>query len=101
MKITTRVRILLLMAFTSLCQSLPVGAADPIRVETGNLLVLVDAANCRWSAQVKGTPMQLNDVYFLPGNDPSGWKVASSVNLGRTSPYPRVLPLRELLKARL
>ena len=24
--------------------------------------------------------MRLNDVYFLPGDDPSGWKVASSVN---------------------
>ena len=24
--------------------------------------------------------MRLNDVYFLPGDDPSGWKVTSSVN---------------------
>jgi len=87
MKITTRVRISLLMAFTALCQSLPVSAAEPIKVETRNLLVLVDAANCRWSAEVKGTPMQLNDVYFLPGNDPSGWKVASSVNKNDTNVF--------------
>ena len=80
MQTTTRVRISLLMAFTALCQSLPVGAVESIKVETGNLLVLVDAANCRWSAEVKGTPMQLNDVHFLPGNDPSGWTVTSSVN---------------------
>src|SRR5664280_2297394 len=87
MKITTCVRIPLLMAFTALCQSLPVSAADPIRVETRNLLVLVDAANCRWSAEVKGTPMQLNDVHFLPGNDPSGWTVASSVNNDDTNAF--------------
>jgi hypothetical protein len=35
MKIRTRVRLSLLMAFTALCQSLPVGAAPSIRVETG------------------------------------------------------------------
>ena len=80
MQTTTRVRISLLMAFTALCQSLPVGAVEPIKVETANLLVTVDPANCRWSAEVKGTPMQLNDVHFLPGDDASGWTVTSSVN---------------------
>jgi len=59
---------------------LPANAATPIKINTKNLLVIVDASVCRWSAQVKGTPMRLNDVYFLPGDDPSGWKVTSSVN---------------------
>jgi hypothetical protein len=45
-----------------------------------NLLLRVDVENCRWSAEVKGTPMQVNDVYFLPGDDASGWTVTSSVN---------------------
>jgi len=63
-----------------LLQFPPAHAAAPIQVETQKLLVSVDAANCRWSAEVKGTPMRLNDVYFLPGDDPSGWKVTSSVN---------------------
>ena len=58
----------------------PANAATPIKVDAKNLLVTVDATACRWSAEVKGTPMRLNDVYFLPGNDPSGWTVASSVN---------------------
>ena len=80
MKITTPVRLSLLIVFIALCQSLPAGAAAPINIETANLLVLVDAANCRWSAEVKGTPMQLNEVHFLPGDDASGWTVASSVN---------------------
>jgi hypothetical protein len=62
-------------------------AAAPIAVETRNLSVSVDAANCRWSAQVKGTPMQMNDVHFLPGDDPSGWTVASSVNNDDTNPF--------------
>jgi hypothetical protein len=57
-------------------------AAAPIKIETGNLLVTVDATTCRWSAEVKGTPMRLNDVHFLPGDDPSGWTVESSVNSG-------------------
>ena len=56
------------------------GAETPIRVETQNLLVTVDAGACRWSAQVKGSAMQVNDVHFLPGDDPSGWTVTSSVN---------------------
>lgn len=78
----TKIRILisLLMAFITLCQPPLVGAAPPIRVDTRNLLVLVDATQCRWSAEVKGTTMQLNEVHFLPGDDPSGWTVASSVN---------------------
>ena len=55
-------------------------AETPIRVETQNLLVTVDAGACRWSAQVKGSAMQVNDAHFLPGDDPSGWTVTSSVN---------------------
>ena len=63
-----------------LVPSLPANAAPPIKIDTKNLLVSVDVTACRWSAEVKGTPMRLNDVYFLPGDDPSGWKVTSSVN---------------------
>ena len=59
---------------------LPIGAATPIKIDTQNLAVSVDPTVCRWSAEVKGTPMRLNDVYFLPGDDPSGWKTTSSVN---------------------
>ncbi|HZL77587.1 MAG TPA: hypothetical protein VFC17_01955 [Candidatus Limnocylindrales bacterium] len=80
MKSTTPVRSSLLIAFVVLCQSLPIRAATPIRVETPNLLLRVDVENCRWSAEIKGTPMQLNDVHFLPGDDASGWTVTSSVN---------------------
>jgi hypothetical protein len=75
----TEIGISLMSSFIMLCQSLPAPAA-PIQVDTRNLRVTVDAANCRWSAEVKGTPMQLNDVYFLPGNDASGWTVVSSLN---------------------
>lgn len=53
---------------------------NPIVVSTKNLQVNIDATTCRWSAKVIGTHMQINDVYFLPGDDPSGWKVVSSVN---------------------
>src|ERR1017187_1739990 len=59
---------------------LPADAASPIKIDTKSLLVTVDAAACRWSAEVKGTPMRLNNVHFLPGDDPSGWTVTSSVN---------------------
>jgi hypothetical protein len=81
MSASTGLRIAVLLALATTCQSLPVGAAAPIKVDAANLLVLVDAANCRWSLAVKGTPMQLNGVHFLPGDDPSGWTVASSVNV--------------------
>ena len=64
----------------SLLLALPANAAEPIKIDTKNLVVTVDAATCRWSAEVKATPMRLNDVYFLPGDDPSGWTVTSSVN---------------------
>jgi hypothetical protein len=63
-----------------LLQFLPANAATPLKIDTQNLLVTVDADACRWSAEVKATPMRLNDVYFLPGDDPSGWTVTSSVD---------------------
>jgi hypothetical protein len=53
---------------------------NPIKIETNNILISIDASACRWSAHIKGTAMQMNDVYFLPGDDPSGWTVTSSVN---------------------
>ena len=68
------------LAAVVLLQFQPANAATPIKVDTRNLLVTVDAESCRWSAEVKGTPMSMNDVYFLPGDDPAGWKVASSVD---------------------
>jgi len=52
----------------------------PLKVETNNLIVSVDATTCRWSAKVKGTAMQINDAFFLPGDDPSGWTITSFVN---------------------
>ena len=76
----TNLRAVGLFFTISLLLALPANAATPIRIDTKNLIVTVDAAACRWSAEVKATPMRLNDVYFLPGDDPSGWKVTSSVN---------------------
>ena len=78
-------RISLPIAFVLLCPCLPLGAAAPdapnkIDVTTQNLRLSVDPTNCRWSVEVKGTPMQLNNVYFLPGDDPSGWTVTNTVN---------------------
>jgi hypothetical protein len=52
----------------------------PIIVNTRYLQVSVDVNTCRWSVKVKGTDMQMNDIHFLPANDPSGWRVAGSVN---------------------
>jgi hypothetical protein len=54
-------------------------SATPVRIETQKLELSVDTRSCRWSARVKGTPMQVNHVYFLPNDDPSGWTVVSSV----------------------
>jgi hypothetical protein len=71
---------LIALAFIVLFSVSPADAAAPIKIDTANLLVSVDATACRWSAEVKGTPMRLNDVYFLPGDDPAGWKVTRSVN---------------------
>ena len=53
---------------------------NPIRIETKNIAVYVDAATCRWSMEIKGTEMKMNNIYFLPGDESSGWKVVSSVN---------------------
>ena len=78
MRTRTSLRAVGLFVAMSLLLALPANAATPIKVETKNLVVTVNAATCRWSAEVKGTPMRINDVYFLPGDDPSGWKVTSS-----------------------
>jgi hypothetical protein len=80
MKTTNRIRIPLIIACIAASQSLPGRAAQPLIVDTKTLSVQVDAENARWSAQVKGTPMQMNNVCFLPGDDASGWTITSSVN---------------------
>jgi hypothetical protein len=80
MKTTTPIGVSFLIAFITLGHSLPGRAAPPIHVDTRSLLVQVDGDNARWSAQVKGTPMQLNEVHFLPGDDASGWTITSAVN---------------------
>jgi hypothetical protein len=84
--ITASTRISPLLALIVLCQPLSMGAA-PISIETANLKVSVEPTNCHWSAAVKGTPMQLNEVYFIPGDNASGWTVASSVNNHDTNQF--------------
>ena len=84
--IATSIRISLLTAGFALGLSVPAGAA-PINIETANLLLSVEPTNCHWSAAVKGTPMQLNEVHFLPGDDASGWTVTSSVNNDDTNNF--------------
>ena len=71
--------LIVLIAFFTCGKIFAQSAKTPIQIDNKYLLVSVDAANCRWSLRVKGTEMQLNDVYFLPGDDPSGWKVVSSI----------------------
>jgi len=80
MKITSSACFIIPFAFAVLCRPLPLIAAPPITADTHNLRVEVDETTCRWSVEVKGTPMQMNDVHFLPGDDPSGWTITSSVN---------------------
>ncbi|HMD59919.1 MAG TPA: hypothetical protein VKG78_00720 [Opitutaceae bacterium] len=75
-----RIRIFLLVSLVASGQSPAFGAAPPIRIDAKDVLLVVDPAGCRWSAQVKGTPMQLNEVNFPPGDDPSGWTVNSWVD---------------------
>ena len=86
---TMRKRIAVVILFLSIIvnygQALGQMPQTPFKVETKNLLVSVDPTVCRWSAEVKGTEMRLNDVYFLPGDDPSGWTVAGSVNNNDTN----------------
>jgi hypothetical protein len=55
-------------------------ATKPLIADTKNLLVSVDVESCRWSVKVKGTTMQLNDVHFLPNDDPSGWTLTGAIN---------------------
>jgi hypothetical protein len=54
--------------------------ARSIEVATEKLKLSVDPANCRWSAGLKGSDVKLNNVHFLPGDDPSGWAVTSTVD---------------------
>ena len=60
--------------------AVPTLAADPIQIDTDQLSVSVDPASCRWSGRVKASMMELGNVHFLPHDDPSGWKIASSLN---------------------
>jgi hypothetical protein len=51
-----------------------------IEFETEKLRVSVDPETCRWSAELKGSEMQINNVYFLPGDDPVGWSFTSALD---------------------
>jgi hypothetical protein len=84
-----RIALCVLVLGTLICNGQVSGqpAPTPIRVDTRNLLVSIDAPACRWSAEFKGTAMRLNDVYFLPGDDPSGWTVVSAVTNDDSSMY--------------
>src|ERR1039458_2317952 len=81
----TSIRAFALPAAIMLSRCVSIAAAAPISVDTKTLAVTVDPTACRWSAAVKGTPMQINDVYFLPGDDASGWTVTSAVDQNDTS----------------
>jgi hypothetical protein len=69
-------------------------AIAPISVETKRLLVSVDPVQCIWSAQVKGTAMQLDEVSFLSQEDTPGWKVTSSVNQNDDTPFGSFVTVR-------
>jgi hypothetical protein len=79
-KIRTSLFVFFLMTLISYAQESKSSAQTPVTIDTKNLLVTVNPASCRWSAEVKGTGMQINDVCFLPGDDPSGWTIVNSVN---------------------
>ena len=85
MRISAPWRAVGLFAVVIVLPLVPARAAAPIRIDTKSLLVTVDAAACRWSAEVKGTPMRIDGVHFLPGDDPSGWTVTSSANNDETN----------------
>lgn len=55
-------------------------AAAMIEIDAKYLSLSVDPATCRWSVRRKNSPMRIEDIYFLPGNDPAGWTVTSTVN---------------------
>ncbi|MGZ5929062.1 MAG: hypothetical protein ACXWLX_07575, partial [Rhizomicrobium sp.] len=55
-------------------------AAEMIEIDSRNLSLSVDPTTCRWSVRRKNSPMRIEDVHFLPGNDPAGWIVTSTVN---------------------
>lgn len=79
--------ILLFIVIAFIQNTMAQSNGKPIVISTQNLQVSIDATACRWSAEVKGTLMQINDVYFLPGDDPIGWKVTSSVNKNDNNIY--------------
>lgn len=80
MQTRTNRRAASLFTAVAFLQCLAARAEAPIMIDTRNVLITVDATACRWSAEVKRTPMRLNDVHFLPGDDPAGWTVVSSVD---------------------
>ncbi len=58
-----------------------------IEFETDKLKVTVDPVTCRWSAELKGSEMQINNVHFLPCDDFVGWKVSSSFRRNESTKF--------------
>ena len=80
MKVELSVRRYLPFVLLLVWRAAAIAVELPINANTERVSLSVDPSTCRWSASVIGTPMQLNDVHFLPNDDPSGWTVTSSVN---------------------
>ena len=55
MNASASIRVLLLVLFMAHCQLVSAASETPITVDTQKLLVSVDPAACRWSAEVKGS----------------------------------------------
>lgn len=81
-KNSSRFRAVLTVSFImAVCATaMRAAATNVVTLEGQKLLVNVDTKNCRWSAALKGTDVKLNNVYFLGGDNPSGWLVTSKVN---------------------
>ena len=55
-------------------------AVEVLTLEQQQLLVRIAVDEARWSARLKGTEVELNDVSFLPSSDVSNWEITHEVN---------------------
>ena len=66
--------------FLAACAVVTSAAPMTLTLDEQQIVVKVDTENCRWSAELKGTQLRLNNVHFLEGDNPLGWAVTAKVN---------------------
>jgi hypothetical protein len=80
------IAIVIVLVFFNSCNKISsLLSSGIITLDEQNIVVKIDTPNGRWSAELKGNDVKIDDICFLEGDNPNGWKITATVNRNDTS----------------